>query len=237
MTKPLDPRIIFRVLLVWILLLVIANIFVQFIYLNYYIEDGIWSNNKWIKNIISLFDFDTEGNIPTFYSSLALFFSSVLLWLIALYNKQNKFSFLPWVGLSLIFVFLSIDEFVELHEYLEPLTKQYIKLSGVAYGYWTIPYVTALFILVLIYARFLFSLPKRILKLCLIAGFIFILGAVGFELIAQRVYFLNGSANALYKFLQTCEEFLEMLGVIIFIYALLNYLNFKIIVDPYSDSE
>jgi len=84
------------------------------------------------------------------------------------------------------------------------------------------------------------TLPKKTLKFFIIAGVVFLTGAVGLELIGGRVEELYGipvektfdnSANVLFKFLYTCEEFLEMLGIIIFIYALTSYKKFTIKIE------
>ena len=50
------------------------------------------------------------------------------------------------------------------------------------------------------------------------------MGALGFELLGGRHNDLYGSNNLTYSILYTCEEFLEMLGIVIFIYALFVYL-------------
>lgn len=57
-----------------------------------------------------------------------------------------------------------------------------------------------------------------------LAGTIYILGAVGFEMIGGVVihYFKANSQPFFWAY--TIEESLEMLGIILFIYALLNYL-------------
>jgi len=207
--------------------------------MNYYIENGIWSNNDYVKIVINLFDFNTEKNVPTFYSSLALLFSSILLFLIALKNKKKNLTYLSWVGLAIIFCYLSLDEILELHEHLVHLTRNFLNLSGMGTAYWTIPYLILIILLGAVYFKFLMTLPKKTLKFFLIAGAVFLTGAVGFELIGGRVEELYGIPNeniygrdnALYKILYTCEEFLEMLGIIIFIYALTSYKTFTIKIE------
>jgi hypothetical protein len=240
MNFPLNPRIIFRSLFLFIIILLVANISVIYIYMNYYIENGIWSNNDYVKIVINLFDFNTEKNVPTFYSSLALLFSSILLFLIALKNKKKNLTYLSWVGLAIIFCYLSLDEILELHEHLVHLTRNFLNLSGMGTAYWTIPYLILIILLGAVYFKFLMTLPKKTLKFFLIAGAVFLTGAVGFELIGGRVEELYGiptpksfdsSHNVLFKILYTCEEFLEMLGIIIFIYALTSYKTFTIKIE------
>ena len=68
------------------------------------------------------------------------------------------------------------------------------------------------------------SLSKRIKNLFVTSGITFVIGAIGFELLGGRHSDLNGEDNLTYSLIYTCEEFLEMLGIVIFIYALLIYL-------------
>jgi hypothetical protein len=64
------------------------------------------------------FDLDGERNVPAIYSA-ALWFSAALLALLV--GRLDSAPGLPqlWVGLSAFFVFVSADEFGEIHERLE----------------------------------------------------------------------------------------------------------------------
>ena len=73
MTIELYPRPLFLTLVLLITALLIANIVVNIIDLYYFMDNGIWSGNKYVEILIQLFDFDTESkNLPTFYSAIAL---------------------------------------------------------------------------------------------------------------------------------------------------------------------
>lgn len=174
---------------------------------------------------ISIFDLDQEANIPTFYASAAILLCAVLLALIAIIRrKQAKRDYLYWAGLSAVFLFLSIDEFATIHEYLVKPLRNALHLSGIFYFAWVIPYIVVGFILFLVYLRFLFSLPQKVRNLFIIAGIIYIVGAAGFEMV--NVYWSNhyGEKNASYALLTSCEEILEMLGILVFIHALTTYI-------------
>ena len=62
-------------------------------------------NHDSVYGLIPLFDFDTEQNIPTFYSSVALLCASILLMVIARAHQKMGSGFLGWRGLSIIFLF------------------------------------------------------------------------------------------------------------------------------------
>lgn len=180
-----------------------------------------------VDDFIKLFDFNTERNIPTLYSSIALIGASILLIAIAFKNKTMSFSYIPWLILSFIFLFLSIDEISSIHERLVEPTKEIFGTSGLLYYAWVIPYGIAVILFVIAYSKFLFRLPKNIMILFIVSGTTFISGAIGFEMLGGRHVELYGRDNILHSFFYTCEELLEMLGVAIFIYTLLTHIIYE----------
>ncbi|MCG2461195.1 hypothetical protein K8352_10585 [Flavobacteriaceae bacterium F89] len=227
----LNPKFILRALLIVVGIITIAHIGVNIVRFNYYLDGGAWSNNDYVKVLIHLFDLDTENNVPSFYSSLALLFSSILLYLIALYNKRNRLKYFAWILLSVVFFYLSLDEILELHEHLVHLTERMLNLSGYGTAYWVIPYGVLVVILLLSLFGFLNKLPKSTLKLFILSGFIFVSGAVGMEIIGGIQEELHGKLNVTYVVLITIEEVLEMLGIVVFIYALTSYKKFTISIN------
>lgn len=174
--------------------------------------------------MISLFDFDAERNVPTLYSSLALILASTLLSIIALAHKRNGSAYLAWLGLAIIFLYLSIDEAASIHERFAAPVRKSLNTSGFLYFAWVIPYGAALTVFVIAYLKFLMNLPRNIMILFVISGAIFVSGAIGLELLAGRQAQLYGYTSLLYYVLYTLEEFLEMLGIVVFIYTLLTYI-------------
>ena len=75
------------------------------------------------------------------------------------------------------------------------------------------------------YTRFLFRIPRRSAILFIFAGVCFVSGALVMELISGHVYQAAGSKNILYVVVQTLEETLEMSGIVIFIFALIDYIE------------
>ena len=176
-------------------------------------------DHDYFFGLIPLFDFNIEKNIPTLYSSLILIFCSILLAFIASAHKKQKTSYIPWVGLSLIFLFLSIDETASIHEQLSKPFRFGLNTSGLLYHAWVIPYGFILAVLIIIYFRFLMRQTKNIRNLFVLSGTTYVIGALGFELLGGWQNDFFGTNNITYSILYTCEEFLEMLGIVIFIYA------------------
>ncbi|WP_100615322.1 peptidase M48 Ste24p [Confluentibacter citreus] len=224
----LKPQFFFKTLVIIIILLLIANIFSIATKLNFILD---YDNQKIVRGISDKFDFDTEKSIPTMFSSIILFFSAVLLGILGIKDRKDRAKYSPWFGLSAIFVFLSIDEMIEIHEHLIPIIKMIKPTSGVFYYAWIIPYGIGLIILSLVYYKFLMRLPKKTLYLFMLSGFIFILGAVVIESFEGWEHQLNGKRTLTFCLMYTAEETLEMLGVSLFIYAILSYSSFSVKIE------
>lgn len=230
MKVKLKPAPISKSLVVITSLLLVANIIAIYLKLTNYTDPESWRQKQdFLRVFINLFDFDTEGNFPSMFSSLNLLFCSILLFINGLAHNRKSNNFYSWMGLSAIFLFLSVDEMISLHERLTSITKNFVDASGFLFNAWVIPYGIALVIVAVLYFRFLFRLPRNILILFIISFLIFATGAVGFEMIEGSHYEVYGETPTLYySVLYTIEETLEMLGIILFIYALLSYRSFAI---------
>ncbi|MEH2250465.1 hypothetical protein [Nostoc sp.] len=173
-----------------------------------------------------LFDLDRENNIPTIYSGGALLFCSILLEIIFQAQKlaKNK-NFWSWRGLSIVFAGLFLDELIGLHERLTTPLRNTFNTSGFLYYAWVI--VGAIFVLgfLLVFGRFIATLPSKTRRLFFIAGTIYVAGAIATELVGGYYEYYYTANNMVYVFITTIEEVLEMLGIVIFIYALLSYIN------------
>jgi hypothetical protein len=179
-------------------------------------------------DLIMLFDLDRERNIPTFFSSAGLFTCSALLAVIAFARKKIRENYLSWLGLAAIFLFLSIDEFVALHERLVIPLQSALQVSGIFYFAWVIPYGIALIIFLLVYLKFILNLPGKTQFLFILSGLIYVTGALGLELIGGRYYELHGNEakkTITYFIMVTIEECMEMAGIVIFIYALMSHID------------
>ena len=215
MSLNLFPQQILKINLYLIFFLIFAN--TLGIISKYYFDHNT------VYGLISLFDVNTERNIPTLYSSIALIIASILLLTISLTHKKLKSSYIMWFGLSVIFLFLSIDEISSIHERFIKPTREAFNTSGLLFYAWIIPYGIALVVFIIAYSNFLFKLPQKTMILFVVSGATFVSGTIGFEMLGGRQADLYGNSNILYAFYYTCEESLEMIGVATFIYTLLSY--------------
>lgn len=169
---------------------------------------------------------DKEGNIPSLYSGLSLLFCSALLFIIFRVSQQQRRSYLThWKVLSFIFAYLALDEWMSWHERLIEPVRDGLGLSGFLYFAWVVPAFFLLILFFLSYARFWLHLPQSTRRLFLVAVILFVGGALCMELIGARYTELYGQENIGYQLWVTLEEMLEMLGIVVFIHALIQHLN------------
>lgn len=181
------------------------------------------------NNFAQLFNVDLERNIPTMYSASALLFCSILLAIIANAKKIAGNTYLRhWTGLSIIFLYLSLDEALIIHDKLIKPLRSTFNASGFLYFTWVIPGAIFVLVCLLAFLKFLTHLPAQTRRLFLIAGLIFVTGALGVEMVGGYYSNLYGERNIGYAIITTIEELLEMLGIVAFIYALLSYMSFHI---------
>ncbi len=166
---------------------------------------------------ISFFDLDEEESLGTWFSALILFFASALTLFQARFplNKLRRWHFCWWL-LGIGFCVLSIDEVAGFHEFVNTVVEG---------THWTTFGAIVVLVTGLAFLPFMLKLPFRTMVLFLAAGSIYVGGAVGVEY-ATLWHEENRQLNTLgYNLWNALEEFMEMAGVILYIYALLAYIE------------
>lgn len=212
----LTPKKIATILTAVVGLLLIANL------VCIYLKFVLGNNFQFIRT----FYFNTESNIPSLYSSLAIIGCAFVLYQISCIPSEiQKRRHFNWKILAYVFLFLGVDEFISIHENLTGVTR---RAFGDGDGYlhyaWVLPYVVVFIALFGYMARFFYRLPVWLTLQFFMAGFLFVSGAVGVEMLCGKYEAMNGTTNTLtYALLATVEELLEMVGIILFMHALLRY--------------
>ncbi len=168
---------------------------------------------------------DEEANIPTWFQSMLMFLCALLLAATAqvVREKAGRYSGY-WLGLSVIFLLMSLDEVASIHEMLGTLRRT-IAAGGIFYQTWVIPASVFLLVLGVFYLKFLLALPRRTAAIFVLAGSIFVGGALGMEMLGSAFYSSKLNEETLGYFLMTTvEEAMEISGLILFIYGLLQHL-------------
>ncbi len=193
----------------WITVTLLVGIHVILSVIHYQVTELPWLLRQ-------IFDVDEEDSLPTWYSASALLLTSFVLWVNARARREagDKLRW-HWYGLAVGFLFLSVDEIAGLHETLNSL----IEMS------WAIPGGIVAAVVGLLYIRFLMRIGRRTAIQFVIGGALFVGGAVGVEL-ATEPYADNDELDTLVYYLWTAlEEAMEMVGVLVFLRALLQWMK------------
>lgn len=175
------------------------------------------------------FNLDAEGNIPNYFSTIFLLFIAILLGFITTFKMREKNSFAThWLILTTIFLLMSMDEAASIHDMISSPLKNILHTTGIFYFAWVIPAIIFVIIFFLNYFRFWLNLPNKSLLLFAVSAFIYIGGAIGFELISGKQKSIDTNINFTYVILTNIEEFLELIGIVLFIYTLLDYIKSNI---------
>lgn len=200
-----------------------------------------------------LFDMDLEANLPTFYNSLLFFLCAAIAWL----KGRGRTGVLRrgWLVLTGAFLFLGVDEGSQIHEKFMLVTLRLINHGeqtgthlGWLYYAWVIPYGLAAVLLFSALARWFFHIDAQLRKGLIIAGAVYLSGAVFLEMASGSVaecavdhmsteqlrympceIYERSSCHLymdpMYIALYTLEEVCEMSGLIICIHAILRSLE------------
>ena len=176
--------------------------------------------------LLDLFSVNLEESVPTWYSSINLFLAASLLAWIALSKRiHGEPQSLYWASLALVFLYFSMDEGAAIHELFSGPLKSAFDTSGFFEFGWLILGIPLVILFGVLYVRFWWWLPGRTRPLFAIAAALYVGGAVVIEGISASQYAAAGGSTFRYLAIATVEETFEMLGVVVFIYALLDYLH------------
>ncbi len=231
--------------------LIIAVLFITLVSVAARFALYMWGEEGLLQPL-RIFDVGEERSIPAWFESLQFLLCSILLAVVAVAKKQrgDRYS-LHWSALSIILLLLSLDEVASIHEAIGQQSEHLLHSatgftpSGAITFFWVVPGAAFTLIVVLAYLRFLAQLPQTTRRLFLFAGALFVLGALGIEMLSAQVLSSSEgivswvvssgsmvdreSASAIPRLivgLQTSiEEMFEMLGLTVFVYALLAYIR------------
>ncbi len=218
MTIRIKPAPTFLFLGAIALLLVLANGIV--LYSRYRL------GNDYLGGFVPMFDLDMEKNVPTLFETFLILFNAMLLATIGFAHRRAGTPSRLWLLLAGVFVFLATDEFVAIHEHLNRPLRAMFGASGPLFFAWVIPYALLVFLLGCAYLKFVLNLPPKPRWLLIVSFICYVTGAMGFEMIGGWYFQLHGvQKDLLYGFMSTGEETLEMLGMMLFSYTLLTYVE------------
>lgn len=177
--------------------------------------------------LVGLLDLDGEANLPAWYSSMLMWTSAGLLGVHAALSRGSPDRTASyWSALAAIFVYLSLDETSQIHEYAGLLLPDDFRPGGFFTLRWLIVAGPIVVATGLLFTPLLLRLPRSDALRIALAGAVFVGGAVGMEHIAGYVL-ANPGPHVVYAVETLIEEGMEMAGLCLFISALLRLLARK----------
>ena len=184
-------------------------------------------SESFYQDFFDAINLDEEFNLTAIYSGLLLGLCSLFLSQIGASSKAPERK--SWMLLSRIFLFLSFDEVFQIHElFVVPEFRQYLHPSLASI--WVIPYGILFLLFSVRFVPFFLRFRGQISVLPFVAGGIYVAGAIGVEACNSWLVRTGQISRSgfYYEVVAGFEELFEMLGVIIFLYAILTELCSRI---------
>jgi hypothetical protein len=187
--------------------------------------DGDSANDSSIVKLVRRFDMRRESNTPSWYSGAILLVSAGILALIASDKNATRDKHRwHWTVLAALFALMSLDEVAAWHEGVTHILDK-LHPTGLLKIAWVIPGLIFVIIVGLWYVPFILSLPNKIRRGIILAAVLYIAGALALEMIEGRLLELYAGLSTPVILINHVEDFLEMMGVTVFIYVLLSYIG------------
>lgn len=172
-----------------------------------------------------LLDVDAERGVYTWFSQLLLAGAAGFLYATArgLAARRQPLAW-QWFALAALFVLLSLDEGLSLHERASGLISHAAPTSGFLYFAWVAPAAVFCTVGLLTAWPFIKSFPPAARGLLVISAGVFLAGAIGMEMVGSKLFDDSGSqAGLAYRLATNLEEGLEGLGVLLFLLSIHLY--------------
>lgn len=177
------------------------------------------------RRLMTMLDLGREGNLPALFGGALLLTAAALLAVAAEGERRLSRPARAWRGLSGIFVFLSLDEWLSFHETLIGPVRAALNVDGLLRFAWVIPYGILTAAVGLACLGLLRRLPSDTRNLFVAAGALYVGGALGCELFGGLIEQRLGRESLAFAVEVFFEESLEMSGTILFIYAIAAYIR------------
>ena len=181
-----------------------------------------------VRLLFSLFFLDGEGNVPAIFSTWLFLLNAVIFLIVWKAACLSGDSHKIWLFLSSVFVFLAFDESISIHERLINPLRQALGATGIFYYAWIIPYGIGVGLVSIFAIPVFWRMQKRIRFWFGLSAATYLVATIGLEMISGKyLVMMNEQKDIVWIFMVTLEESLEMVGLIILVYAQLLLLRDK----------
>jgi hypothetical protein len=170
------------------------------------------------------FRLQEEANIPSFFSALALFATALAALAVCHALPRGDHDRLAWKVIAGLFTFMAFDEAGQIHE-LIMLPHALLRYDHYLHYFSVFPYLVVVATLAVILFPFWLRLSRDVRFMFAVAGILYVLSAVGMEVLENQLVTAGVPEHALRMALNyTLEELGEMLAVAIFLRTILTRL-------------
>lgn len=174
------------------------------------------SHDDLVEALLPKLSVSYESNLPTWFSSSLLLGCAIAAASIA-YARPPRHR--HWWVIAAIATWMSLDEAAELHEHLGG----HLELSGALYFDWVVPAAAIVIVLVLAFVPFIRALDPATRTRLIIAGAVYIGGALLMELPLGWWTEQHGNDGLGYALIDVVEETMEMIGASLALVALVAH--------------
>lgn len=203
-----DPLVLRRRLLVAVAVVAALGLAVEVLHTR--------SHSDLVELLVAKLSLSYEANVPTWLSSSLLLACAVAAGAVA--RAAPAWS-RHWWGMCALAAWMSLDEAVELHEHLGG----HFGTDGILYFDWVIPAAAIVVALVLVFWPFIRALAPATRKRLVVAGAIYVGGALVMELPLGWWTEQRGNDGLGYALIDWVEETMEMVGVVLALVALVTH--------------
>jgi hypothetical protein len=167
-----------------------------------------------------MFDVDEEKSFYTWMSVGALVLCSVLAFQQAGRVGRDGSRYWQWITVGGVFVYLSADEQLSLHERLGDIGARLVDAHGIFAFAWVVPAMGLVALVGVLLIGLVMSLPPLQRNLSFLSAAVFLGGAVGLEMVGGWIVDQPVFMPIAYRVEVNVEEFMEVAGVLIFMWVL-----------------
>jgi len=173
------------------------------------------------KALIRLFELDGEANLPTWFESMLFLIAAGLSLLVSGGTPRKAFA---WRLMAFALVVMSCDEVSSIHETVGIWLSHLMAAKRLYVYAWLIPggLVTAGLVWLTIQA--MRPLDPAVRRGVALGGLIFLFGAFGLEIV-EAIVDASVYGTWIFGLISSIEETLELVGLLVFIHALMGHLR------------
>ena len=170
--------------------------------------------------------FDAEHCLPSWFESLLMAAAALLLAFCAMASRtRDPLNRRHWAFLAAIFLYMSLDEAIAIHEVTMAPLRQALHVSGYLYFAWIVVAAPLLLLLACSFVPFLLRLPRRTALGFVMSGSLFVFAAVVLESVGGHLVETLGWHSAWYIVVASSEESLEIVAMAMFVGQLLRVVS------------